>query len=192
MKLFLRFLFVLALCSSTTHAGAEQNMGIGGDVPPMCKVASAPTRTDSTNMRLGQADLSEATIIIDELIDPQTAQLKASSINLRFDVTCNGPHQVEIRSRDGALKPQNLPEILTERFNPQVNYIATLTWNNDTLAITADGNAASTQAGSTTAFAVAGTAELEVRVDASINDMTRPVVEGVYSDTLVITVSPQI
>jgi hypothetical protein len=80
---------------------------------------------------------------------------------------------------------------LAEGFATEANYTAVLTWNGESIAITADGNAATAQSASIADFAVTGKAGLELRVDASLNDMTRPLVKGRYIDTLVIEITPQ-
>jgi len=174
------------------QANAQGGLGFGGDVPLMCRITSTPTRVQGNNMALAQADFSDGTIILDQLVDDNTARLQPGSIKLRFNAMCNGPHQVSVRSDNGALKPTPSAPPLTEAFLPQINYTATATWADNTIAIVADGNSATAQAARITARAASGPLELTIRVDGSINDMTRPLASGEYSDTLFVTLAPRI
>jgi len=169
-----------------------QSIGFGGEAPPMCAVTSAPTSSQAANVQLNSADLSQGRIVIDQLVDTSTAQLQPASITLSFDVTCNAPHRVLIRSVNGALEPENQPAALAERFVTEVYYSALLTWDDTTIEMTASGDAATARSQSLTSFAVTGQVDLEIKVDASLNDMGTPLLEGTYSDTLVITLGPQI
>jgi len=169
-----------------------QSIGFGGEAPPMCAVTSAPTSSQATNVKLDSADLSQGRIVIDQLVDTSTAQLQPASIKLSFDVTCNAPHRVLIQSTNGALEPENQPATLAERFVTEVYYSALLTWDDTTIEMIASGNAATARSQSLTSFAVTGQVDLEIKVDATLNDMGTPLLEGKYSDTLVITLGPQI
>lgn len=186
---------LVALLAAAPRVLADTDQGrslsLGGDSPPMCAIISPPTGNQASNMSLSQADLGKGHILIEQLVDAGSAQLRPSSMDLSFGVTCNAPHQVAIRSVNGALEPDTPVTTLAEGFATEVNYTAVLTWNGESIAITADGNAATAQSASITDFAVTGKAGLELRVDASLNDMTRPLVEGRYIDTLVIEITPQ-
>jgi len=187
---------LLSALFSAAPAGAEsdqgQSIGFGGDAPPMCAVTSAPTSSQAANVQLDSADLRQGRIVIDQLVDSSTAELQPASIKLSFDVTCNAPHRVLIKSINGALEPVNQPATLAERFVTEVYYSALLTWDNTTIEMIASGNAATARSQSLTSFAITGQVDLEIRVDASLNDMGTPLLEGTYSDTLVITLGPQI
>lgn len=183
-------LYTSASIQADTEQG--QSLGVGGDAPPMCAITSAPTSSQAANVSLSSADLSQGRIVIDQLIDPSTAQLQPASIKLSFDVTCNGPHRVLIRSTRGALEPEDPPSALAERFATEVYYTAFLTWDNTTIEMTASGNAGTAQSESLSSFAVTGKVDLEVKVDGALNDMVKPLLEGKYSDTLVIVLRPQI
>jgi len=183
-------LYTSASIQADTEQG--QSLGVGGDAPPMCAITSTPTSSQAANVSLSSADLSQGRIVIDQLIDPSTAQLQPASIKLSFDVTCNGPHRVLIRSTRGALEPENPPSALAERFATEVYYTAFLTWDNTTIEMTASGNAGTAQSESLSSFAVTGKVDLEVKIDGALNDMLKPLLEGKYSDTLVIVLRPQI
>ena len=187
---------LLSALVSAVPAGAQsdqgQSIGFGGDAPPMCAVTSAPTSNQAANVRLDSADLSQGRIVIDQLVDTSTAELQPASIKLSFDVTCNAPHRVLIKSVNGALEPVNPPATLTERFVTEVYYSALLTWDDRTIEMVASGNAATARSQSLTSFAITGQVNLEIKVDPSLNDMGTPLLEGTYSDMLVITLGPQI
>jgi len=167
-----------------------QSLSLGGDAPPMCAITSPPTSSSASNMTVNEADLGQGRILIGQLIDPGSALLQPASIELSFDVTCNAPHQVEIRSANGALEPETPVTTLAEGFATEVHYSAVLTWNGRGISITADGNAATAQSGTLEDFAITGTAGLQLLIDASLNDMARPLAEGRYIDTLIIQLSP--
>lgn len=167
-----------------------QSLRLGGDAPPMCAITSPPGSSSAANMNINEADLSQGRIIINQLVDPSSALLQPASIDLSFNVTCNAPHQVEIRSVNGALQPEMPVLTLAEGFATGVNYTAILTWNGTSISITAEGSAATARSVALSDFAITGAAELELRVDASLNDMTRPLAQGRYVDTLIIEISP--
>ena len=183
--------FCVASPVSADSSGAG-GVGVGGQVPLMCAITSAPSEVQGDNMELAQADFSDGVIQMGSLVDSSTAQLQQASITLRFNARCNGPHQLSLRSTNGALKPDMPSAILSENFLPEVNYTASATWANDTVSILADGSAASAQAARITAHAQSGTLELTVRVDASANDMNMPLASGGYRDVLVVTLAPRI
>jgi len=99
---------------------------------------------------------------------------------------------VLIQSTNGALEPENETAALAERFVTEVYYSALLTLDDTTIEMIASGNAATARSQSLTYFAVTGQVDLEIKVDATLNDMGTPLLEGKYSDTLVITLGPQI
>jgi len=190
------FTFGVAFLLSATAAGNAntdegQTLGLGGDSPPMCAITSAPAGGQAANMSLQQSDLTQGRVVIDQLIDPSSARLQPASIQLTFDVTCNGPHRVKIRSVNGVLELETPLTTLTPSFVTQVNYNAALTWNNESISMVAEGNEATAQSTSLAGSAARGIVELEIQIDASLNDMTKPLVKGKYSDTLKILLSPQ-
>lgn len=134
-------------------SNGEGGVSVGGNVPLMCSITSAPSEVQGDNMQLAQADFSDGVIQINSLVDSRTAQLQQASITLRFNARCNGPHQLSLRSTNGALKPDTPNAILSENFLPEVNYTASATWANDTISILADGSAASAQVARITAQA---------------------------------------
>jgi len=187
---------LLSALVSAVPAGAQsdqgQSIGFGGDAPPMCAVTSAPTSNQAANVQLNSADLSQGRIVIDQLVDTNTAQLQPASIKLSFDVTCNAPHRVLIKSINGALEPESQPATLAGQFVTEIYYSALLTWDDTTIEMTASGEASTARSDSLTSFAVTGQVDLEIKVDASLNDMGTPLLQGKYSDTLIITLGPQI
>lgn len=194
MKLSLAIGVLLAVALPAVLVNAEtdhgQSVGVGGDAPLMCAITSAPSSSQAANVSLNSADLSQGRLVIEQLIDPDSAHLRPASIKLSFDVTCNGPHRVVIRSVKGALEPEMPTSALTDSFVTEVYYSALLTWDDTTIEMIASGDSATAQSDSLTSFAVAGTVDLEIKVDGTLNDMGRPLLEGKYSDTLVIVLRP--
>lgn len=102
----LALLLSVALATPLGAQGVESDsasLRVAADAQPACvidvaRAGSAANAIFASNQRSG------GTITISELVDPATAQSRASSIELVLPVICNAAHRVSVASSDGGLQ----------------------------------------------------------------------------------------
>ena len=106
MKTLLLGGVALALLPVTAQAQTletgQGRLELAGQAPPAC-VLRAPTSSSGANATFSATGAATGEIRISELVDPQTAQPRAASINLVLPVICNSAHRLTITSGNGGM-----------------------------------------------------------------------------------------
>ena len=138
-------------------------------------------------MTLGSASASQANLVINQLVDPATAQLKPASISLSLNGICNNTHTFSIQSNEGGLQTSNGA---TPGFSNHVDYSASVLWGGSSSSLQTSGAAGQSSPIAVVPGAFAGTLQLQVTVGAGgANGL--PLLAGTYSDNITITFKPQ-
>jgi hypothetical protein len=182
----------IALAASPAHAGNEAGSEIGAKAtaPPVC-VFSAVRALSAENMTFAVSGTTGAAIAFTEMIDQTSALLKPATINLAAYAICNMPHQLTVASTQGALLPENAGAEVEGPFLREIHYRATTQWGAQTLTLLANGADGTRSTTRNVPTAQKGDLTIEIRVDGSDNDLTTPVMEGHYSDTIRFVFGPQ-
>lgn len=188
-------LFALIACglpSPDLLAGSEagSELGAKATAPPVC-VFSAVRGLSADNMTFAAAGEAGTTVAITEMIDQTNALLKPASINLAAYAICNMPHQLTVTSTQGALVPENSGGEAQGPFLKEIRYRATARWGAQTLTLLANGTGGARSATRDIPTAQKGDLTIEIRVDGTDNDLTTPVMEGRYLDTVRFTFGPK-
>lgn len=96
---------VLACAAPAFAQGLEsgnETLRVNADAAPACVVRSAAA-SGAVNAVFTPDGQGGGTIAITQLVDPQTAEPRASSVDLTLPVTCNAAHRLVIASADGGL-----------------------------------------------------------------------------------------
>ncbi|MGN6357474.1 MAG: spore coat protein U domain-containing protein [Novosphingobium sp.] len=89
-----------ALAQDAAHS--SRALYINGTAPSACVIRGA-TAGAGQNAAFSVIDASHGQIDITQLVDPTTAEPRASDIQINLPVTCNASHRVRIASREGGL-----------------------------------------------------------------------------------------
>jgi hypothetical protein len=179
MRKMLLLAAVAALAPATalaqTASIGQGRLDLVGQAPSAC-LASAPTAPNATNATFQQTGSNAAEIRITQLVNPETAEPVASSIDVAVPVICNSAHRVVVRSTNGALTRQG-QAVQANGFRSSLAYNLSTAWagqtNNGTSASPVIINTADGAAGS-------------VSVNISVPGGGGPLVAGIYEDSVVI------
>lgn len=177
-----KLLLIAAAAALAPAAALAQTANIGqgrldlvGESPSAC-LASAPTSPTGQNATFQQTGPSAGEIRITQLVDPQTAQPRPSSIDVAVPVICNSAHRLTIRSGSGGLVLQGR-QVQATGFRSSLAYNVSATWagqtNNGTSASPVTINSSDGAAGL-------------VSLNISVPGGGDPLVAGVYEDSVVI------
>ncbi len=177
------FLAGVALASpafaQSVDTGVRQ-VELVGTAPPAC-IMRAPSNTAGVNATYQNLSNSGAEIRIVEMVNPQTAQPRATSVNLAFPVICNSAHTLSITSSNGGLTriAANQRNQSRGTFADFLTYSLAANWAGQNVTRTSD-----TQGGVRIAAADggAGTVQLNIAVPAN----GKPLLAGAYADSIVI------
>ena len=93
----------VAVLATSALAADGPAVAVKGAAPAVCYFTPAQSGPAS-NMTLGSASASLADLLINQLIDPATAQLQPASISLSLNGICNNAHTFAIQSNGGGLQ----------------------------------------------------------------------------------------
>lgn len=96
---------VFACAAPAVAQGLESGneaLRVNADAAPACVVRSVAA-SGALNAVFTPDGQGGGTIAITQLVDPQTAEPRASSVDLTLPVTCNAAHRLVITSADGGL-----------------------------------------------------------------------------------------
>ncbi len=95
---------------------AADAVAVKGAAPSICYLAAAQSGPAS-NMMLGLASLSQATLMINQLVDPVTTQLQPVSISLSLNSICNAVRTFAMQSTElrPAVKQRRDAQLLQPR-----------------------------------------------------------------------------
>lgn len=95
-------LFAAAPALAQDTAQSSRALYVNGTAPSACVIRGA-TAGAAQNAVFSVVDASHGQIAITQLVDPNTAEPRASDIQISLPVTCNASHRVRIASREGGL-----------------------------------------------------------------------------------------
>jgi hypothetical protein len=94
-------------CAFPAHAQStdtgNRQLEITGVAPPAC-IMRAPNATGGVNASYQSLSGSSGEIRIVEMVNPQTAQPRATSVDLTVPVICNSAHLLSVESTNGGLR----------------------------------------------------------------------------------------
>lgn len=175
----------LAQSTLSAPAGdlASRGLEIQGEAPPACVLEEART-TDLINITGSNSPEGGTTLTLtpQQFINA-SGFLTASSARLSFRVVCSGAHTLAVSSLRGGLQLAE-PVADANGFRTAIDLDVALSWARSTASFdTAAGNRA---AKVDIPDAAAGLVDLTIAIPA----MTERLVAGVYSDELVIQLTP--
>lgn len=171
---------------------ADAAFSVTGSAPQICAV-NTPTLTNSgvQNIR----SLSGSSLQIDQLVDPQTLASRAASAQVSFDAVCTFPHRVVIQSQgNGLWRNQTSGLARPPGFADAVPYLARLEWSGSTNELNADASSRGlVQTTAAVGQASVGALVIDFSILSGASNLTAnaPLLAGVYSDTLTVTLEPQ-
>ncbi|MFI4933454.1 MAG: hypothetical protein ACHP7N_02440 [Caulobacterales bacterium] len=165
---------------------------VTGNAPQVCAVQN-PVLAPGALVNF--QSLNGTTLQLSQLADPKTLAASAASATVTFAAVCNYPHLIVLESqnnglyRDGAAGSPPPPG-----FADGVPYTATLTWGAVTSQFfVAATTRQTTQDRITVGQPTAGNIQILLTIQSGASNLSAnsPLVAGVYSDTLRVTVEPQ-
>jgi spore coat protein U-like protein len=155
---------------------ASMDIAVTGTAVPVC-VLGAVTAAAGTN-----AAFTTGTIAVDKFIDPSTALVKDSTMQLQItNAMCNYNTKISLSSKNGGMTSDNASTVTSGDFLTVVPYIFQANWNG--LEVTLDTTQGKTVQKPTTGATI-GTLTLNFTTTKS----TTPVVKGDYKDTVTVTI----
>ena len=176
----------VAVFATAAIAGNAPEVAVKGAAPAICYFAPAQSGAAS-NMTLSSASASQASLVINQLVDPANAQLRPASISLSLNGICNNAHTFTIQSNGGGLQTNTGA---TPGFSNRVDYSASLLWGGSSSSVQTSGIAGQSSPTAMVPGAFAGTLQLQITVEAGGANWL-PLLAGTYSDNIVITFKPQ-
>lgn len=183
----------LALIAAPGAAMAQQvTFDVTGSAPQVCalqepELTSGPVQ----NVR----SLSGSTLQIEQMVDPQTLATRAAQAQISFEAVCTFPHRIVMESRGNGLWRNQVAGLASPQgFADGVPYSAVLNWGEDSDQLDADATSRGavqqvTPVGEARLGAL--TIDLNVQSGASNLAANSPLLAGVYTDTLIVTLEPQ-
>lgn len=174
-----------AQIATATTGQAEEALRLFASAAPACVVRGASATGNGVNATFAGDGRGGGTIAISQLVDPGSAEPRASEIELALPVVCNSAHRLVITSSDGGLlrdggNPAN--GLAPDTFADIVPYRLSADWGSATLSGTsARGGELSTAQG-----AEAGELRLRVATDQGGGVLTA----GRYADSITIRFEP--
>jgi|SRR5579872_1594125 len=177
---------------AATNAPANLPFTVTGSAPQICAVSNPVL---SSGALINFQSLNGTSLQIGELADPKTLATNTAEATVTFQAVCNYPHQIVLESqnnglyRDGAAGATPPPG-----FADGVPYTAQLTWG----AVSSTFFVAATTRQTTQDRVVvpnptAGDIKIQLTIQAGASNLSAnsPLIAGVYTDTLRVTVEPQ-
>jgi hypothetical protein len=183
----MRIFPLIAVLATLAPAGAlaqtvnvdQGRLDIVGEAPSACLISS-PTASTGQNATLQQTGAQASEIQISQLVDPQTAQPVASSMNVALPVICNSAHRLIVRSGNGGLLREGAAGgAPVNGFRQLLPYQVTADWSGQSVT---GGSETLTPVTINAADGAAGVVSLSILIPAGGD----PLVAGTYSDSVVI------
>jgi hypothetical protein len=175
---FALFASAPALAQSTDTG--LQSLDIAAIANPAC-LMRGPSATAGVNARFQTVSASTGEIQIVELVNPQTAQPRATSISIAMPVICNSAHRLSIVSRNGGLKRVSANERNQSGggFADFLPYALNANWAGQSLSQSSE-----VRSGININAANAGAGNMTIGFSVSAGNT--PLVAGAYTDSLTI------
>lgn len=161
---------------------AAQQLVMSGNAPVAC-VINAPRAASQTNATFAETGTASGRINITQFVDPESAEPRASSIELNVPVLCNTAHRMRVSSTNGGLLRGGAAGAGTSGgFSEFVGYTIGIDWQGQTTQFTTTSNNAIIDS------------DRPGRGDATIRIATpaggTPLIAGQYRDVIVVEVEP--
>lgn len=163
--------------AQTANIG-QGRLDLVGQAPSACLI-SQPTASTGQNATLSQTGAQSAQIRISELVDPQTAQPRASSMNVTLPVICNAAHRLTVKSGNGGLLRAGGRRGAVNGFRQLLPYQVSADWSGQSITGSSETG---TPVTINSPNGAAGQVSLSITVPAGGD----PLVAGSYSDSVVI------
>jgi len=182
---------VLAGPAAASSASASE-MSVTGSAPQVCAVQNPVVGAGAlVNFR----SLNGTTLQIDRLADPTTLATSAALADIRFAAVCNYPHRITLESdNNGLWRGGSAGAAPPPGFADGVPYTATLVWGPVNSRFEADATGRRVRQSTVPVDeATAGDIEIHLAIQAGASNLraNAPLIAGVYTDTLRVTVEPQ-
>jgi hypothetical protein len=189
---YLALTLLVSSCVLFSNAEAEDGGGsdlsVGGQAPPVCNFTAGLREVESSNMSLSSPGANAGQISINQLNDAQDSHLNRASIQLELLGVCNKPHHLTILSTKGGLAPAIQKPVVTGSFIQHVNYRVDVNWAGRTLSLATDATPEKKSPAMLIEGPNSGPLNINVIIDESTNNLQTPVVEGQYSDSLLVQI----
>lgn len=182
-KLAILTVAVLALPASAQAQElnrASQRLEMAAEAPVAC-VISQPVVGNQSNASFAATSTSSGQVNITQLVDAQSAQPRASSIELSLPVVCNASHRVRVTSTNGGLRRAGATG-RSGGFQEYLAYQVGIDWSGQTVDFSTANNNATLDASQP----AKGTLVIRIATPAG----GAPLVAGQYSDSIVLEVQP--
>ena len=188
-----RIPLAFALLALSAGQGAAQSpaFSVTGSAPQVCAVAQPSFATGALN---NFRALDGGSLQVDQLVDPRTLTTNGASAEVTFSAICTVPHRIVLQSRGNGLWRSQPGTGQAVGFGDAVPYSAELSWGNVRQRFEATGQSrGSAQVSTPVADATLGELKiaLSILAGASNRAANSPLLAGVYSDTLTVTLEPQ-
>jgi hypothetical protein len=192
MRKILAFGGLILSVSGGSALAQNTTFEVTGSAPQVCVVDQPVLSTGSVvNVR----NLSGAKLQIEQLVDQQALSTRAASAQVAFDAVCTFPHRIVLQSSaNGLWRNQTSGVARPAGFADGVPYSAVLNWGDATDNLNADATSRGLKQQVTpVAGARVGTLTVDFAIQAGASNLAAnsPLLAGVYSDTLTITLEPQ-
>ena len=186
----------LALASVWAGSAAAQpaplNLTVDGSAPQVCAVQNPVLAPGALiNFR----GLSGNTLQIDQLADTRTLATLAAAADVSFTAVCNYPHRIILESQNNGLwRGGAAGSAAPSGFADGVPYTASLTWGPTTNSFFVDATSRRiSQLSTAIGQPTSGEIKIHLAIQAGASNLTAnaPLIAGIYSDTLRVTVEPQ-
>jgi hypothetical protein len=189
---------ILALAGAVLTIGGGPAMAqspsfaVTGSAPEICVLGQPALFVGSVvNVR----NLSGANFQIEQLVDQTTLSTRSASAKVTFEAICTFPHRVVLQSAANGLWRNQTPGVARPGgFADAVPYSAVLNWGSASGALSADATSRGMKQQITPiADATVGTLTIDFAIIAGATNLAgnAPLLAGVYSDTLTVTLEPQ-
>lgn len=180
-----------AMPASAQATDTSKAMAVSGNVPEACTIG-APALSPSIQQNFRGLDGN--LLQVEQLVDPVTLSTRAASVELVFASFCQTAHRLIIESRNnGLFREPGSAEATAPGFGYAVPYLATAQWGAQVLQLRADASTRRIHEDWVGAGPTHGDLKLRLDIAAgATNDRPNsPLVAGLYSDTLRITLEPR-
>lgn len=175
-----------------TGVRVDKDMGVSGNAPNLCILGEL---SQSNVLPLVNAStLGVGAVEILELRDEVTLSTAAASFSITFQGMCNYPHRLTIESANNGLFRAISANDNVSGFGTAVPYTASMNWGGERVSFEADAlRRGITNQTSQVTEPFAGDLQLSVQIRAGATNLRdgAPLVGGLFSDVLRITVEPQ-
>lgn len=158
--------------------GRSQEIQIVGEAPPACVVVAAPTASGD-NAIFASTSTRGAEVNITQFVDPLTAQVRPTQINLALPVICNTGHRVIVRTVNGGLAREGGAGPAQSGFRQLVPYSVSASWAG------LNSTKVSSASGALTIDRSEGAAG-DLGIQIQVPQGGEPLVAGAYSDQVII------